>query len=90
VDYDLLVRDGSIPGGNFSGVWSQLFKTIMSSPELAGRFNVMGIFKYIARNLGAKNVDDFELKQIPQTQAQVLPDEQVAAQAQAGNIAPVA
>jgi hypothetical protein len=90
VDYDLLVRDGSVPGGNFSGVWSQLFKTIMSSPELAGRFNVMGIFKYIARNLGAKNVDDFELKQIPQTQAQVLPDEQVAAQAQAGNIAPVA
>jgi len=90
IDYDLLVRDGSVPGGNFSGVWSQLFKTIMSSPDLAGRFNVMGIFKYIARNLGAKNVDDFEIKQpIQPVQAQVVPDAAAAAAAKAGNIVPM-
>jgi hypothetical protein len=91
IDYDLLVRDGSVPGGNFSGVWSQLFKTIMSSPEMAQRFDTMRLFKYIARNMGAKNVEDFELKQQPisPVQAQVVPDEVAAAQAQAGNIVPI-
>jgi hypothetical protein len=89
VDYDLLVRDGSIPGGNFSGIWAQLFKTIMSSPEMSQRFDTMRLFKYIARNMGAKNVEDFERKELPPVNAQVVPDEQVAAQAKAGNLVPV-
>lgn len=90
VDYDLMVRDGSVPGGNYSNVWVQLFQTIMGTPELAGRFDTMRIFKHIARNAGAKNVDEFEIDQpIPPVQAQVQPDEQVAASAQAGNIVPI-
>ena len=89
VDYDLLVRDGSIPGGNFSGIWAQLFKTIMSSPEMAQRFDTMRLFKYIARNMGAKNVEDFERKEVPPVQAQVVPDEQAAAQTKAGNLVPI-
>ncbi len=48
VDYDLLIRDGSVPGGNFSEVWVQLFQTIMGSEQLAGRFDIMKIFKHIA------------------------------------------
>lgn len=88
VDYDLLVRDGSVPGGNYADVWAQLFQTIMSSEALGQRFDVMRIFKHIARNIGAKNVDDFEIKQMPQVNTQVLPDEVVEGQAQAGNIIP--
>lgn len=90
VDYDLIIRDGSVPGGNFSDVWVQLFQTIMSAPQLSNRFDIMRIFKHIARNIGAKNVEEFELKEpVPQVNAQVVPDEEVARQAQAGNIAPV-
>lgn len=88
VDYDLLIRDGSVPGGNYADVWAQLFQTIMSSEVLGQRFDVMKIFKHIARNIGAKNVDDFEIKQLPQVNAQVVPDEVAAAQAKAGNIIP--
>lgn len=89
VDYDLLIRDGSVPGGNYADVWTQLFQIIMSSEGLSNRFDVMRIFKHIARNLGAKNVDEFEVKQIPEVNANAVPDEIAAAQAAAGNVVPI-
>ena len=79
VSYDVIAHDGSVPGGNFSGSWVELFKILLSSPALQGQFNLPAIFKYIAFNLGAKNVTDFVVR----------PDEQVQQQAQAGNLAPV-
>jgi hypothetical protein len=86
VDYDLLIRDGSIPGGNFSDVWVQLFQTIAQQPALLQSFDIVRIFKHIALNSGAKNVDDFELR--PQTPAQttVAPDEQVLREVERGNL----
>src|SRR6266498_270792 len=89
VDYDLLTRDGSIPGGNFSDVWTQLFQTIGGSELLLQRFDIVRIFKYIATNLGAKNVEEFELQQQTQPQATqpvVAPDEQVQRQVDRGNL----
>ena len=76
VAYDLLVRDGSIPGGNFSDAWLQLFQTIGSNEMLLQHFDVVRIFSYIATNLGAKNVEDFA-RRAPQVQTKVMPDEVV-------------
>jgi hypothetical protein len=87
VNYDLIVRDGSIPGGNFSQSWIELFKTIGTDPELRQGFDVTRIFMYIAQQLGAKNVEDFR-RQVNQIQPQVMPDGQVAQQVQAGNMIP--
>jgi len=91
VDYDLIVRDGSIPGGNFSDAWIQLFQSIAGNEQLLQRFDIVRIFKYIATQLGAKNVDEFEIKQQPPPQIApvVAPDETVQQQAQAGNIVPL-
>lgn len=89
VDYDLLVRDGSIPGGNFNDAWIQLFQTIGSNEMLMQEFDTVKIFKYIAQNLGAKNVEDFARKQPMMMQPQVMPDERVAAQVEAGNMVPM-
>ena len=86
ISYDLLVRDGSIPGGNFSDQWIQLYKIIVENPALAQRFDLFRYFEYIAVNLGAKNIDDFRAKP---TQMSTMPDEQVAAQVQQGNMIPV-
>lgn len=86
IDYNVRVRDGSIPGGNFSQSWIQLYQIITANPELAQKFDTMRIFKHIATNLGAKNVDQFERQQMPNARA--VPDEEVAAQVQAGNFAP--
>ena len=88
VNYDLIVRDGSIPGGNFSGAWIDLFKIIGTTPELMGQFDVTRIFMYIAHQLGAKNVEDFK-RNVDQMQTVVRPDDEVARQAQAGNLMPI-
>jgi hypothetical protein len=87
IDYDVSVRDGSVPGGNFSEAWLKLFETISGSPLIAPQFDIFRLFTHIAQSLGAKNIDEFKAKQ-ENIQPQVLPDEQVAQQAQAGNIVP--
>lgn len=87
IDYDVSVRDGSIPGGNFSEAWLKLFEVIGKTPMLAQQFDVFRLFSHIALSLGAKNIDDFQAKQ-GAIQTQVMPDEQVQQQAQAGNIVP--
>jgi len=86
VDYDVMVRDGSVPGSNFSEVMVRMFEIIANHPELDARFDIVRIFKHIARNAGAKNVTDFERTTPP---AKVLPDETVARQAEAGNLVPI-
>lgn len=87
INYDLITRDGSIPGGNFSEAWVQLFQIIAGQPELYKSFDITRIFMYIAQQLGAKNVEDFR-RNLNQIQPQQMPDEQVLRQAEAGNIIP--
>lgn len=83
--YDVKATDGTIPGSEDAQTWSQLFQILsQSDPAIAQQFNMVGIFKHIARQLGAKNVDNFEVT------ARTMPDEQVAQQEQRGNLRPVA
>jgi len=88
VNYDLIVRDGSIPGGNFSEAWLEMFKVIGTTPELLQQFDITRIFMYIAQQLGAKNVGDFK-RSMGQVQPQTMSDQEVANQVQAGNMVPV-
>lgn len=81
VDYDVLIRDGSIPGSNYSSVWEKMFTTIAEIPELQQSFDLVRIFKHIARNNGATNVEEF-------VRVKVMPDEQVMQQADRGNLVP--
>lgn len=87
INYDLIVKDGSIPGGNFSQNWMELFKTIGTDPELKQEFDVVRIFTYIAQQLGAKNVEDFR-RNMGRIQSTTMPDQQVQQQVQAGNLVP--
>lgn len=86
--YNIKARDGSIPGGNFSEHWIQLYQIIAANPELAQRFDVVRIFTHIARNLGAKNVNDF-VREGGGINPQILPDETVEEEAKKGNIIPL-
>jgi hypothetical protein len=88
VAYDLIIKDGSVMGGENPQVWAELFRTIASSPQLFQNFDVVRIFKHVARVMGAKDVNEFVLKAGP-VQAQLMGDQQVASQAQAGNLVPV-
>lgn len=84
VNYDVVVKDGSIPGGNFSEVWIRLFETVMKFPELAQEFDSFRIFSHIARNSGAKNVEEFR-----RIKTEVMDNEDVLRGADKGNIVPI-
>ena len=88
INFNVLVRDGSVPGGNHAQIWNQLFQTVTSNEQLAQNFDVVRIFTHIARNLGAKNVNDF-IRKGGNIQPSIQPDAQVQQQVQAGNLRPI-
>lgn len=88
INYDLIVRDGSIPGGNFSDAWIEMFKIIATNQPLMAEFDITRIFMYIAQQLGAKNVEDFK-RNLDQTQTKVIPDEEALTEADKGNLIPM-
>lgn len=88
VDYDLKVRDGSIPGGNFSQAWINLYKVISATPELMKELDTVRIFFHIARGLGAKNVEDFR-RNTGRIQPVVKSNEVVAREVEKGNLVAV-
>jgi len=88
INYNVLVRDGSIPGGNYTDAWVQLYQILGSNPQLAQNFDMVRIFTHIARNMGAKDVNDF-VRRGGNIQPQTMPNEQVAQQVQAGNLIPM-
>lgn len=81
VDYDLIVRDGSVPGGNFSRVWIDMFKVLAEHPELQNKFDTVRIFKHIAVNSGAKDVEQF-------VRTTSMADEEIVNQVDKGNLVP--
>jgi hypothetical protein len=95
VAYDVIVKDGSMPGGNFADTWVQMLPQIMQDPEMRQKMDIPRIVKHIMRSLGAKDVNQFDKKQAqlpqqaPQINAQVQPDEEVMKQLQAGNVVPM-
>jgi hypothetical protein len=87
IENELIPRDGSIPGGNFIDSWIDMFKIIAPDPELRQNFDIVKIFMFIAQQTGAKNIEEFK-RQISQAQTQVMSDQDVANQVQAGNMIP--
>lgn len=88
INYDVFVRDGSVPGGNFADVWVQMFKIISDSPELIQEFDTVRIFKHIARNLGAKNVNDF-VRQGGGSNTSLASPSNIEGQVDRGNLVPI-
>lgn len=88
IEYDVFVRDGSIPGSNFSEAWLQLYGILAQSPELMQQFDMVRIFMHIARSMGAKNVEEFK-RQPGEVQPTVMSDEAVGREAERGNLVPL-
>lgn len=85
VDYDVVASDGSLPNSGDPALWKDLLQVITTNDALVGQFDVVNIFKHVARLMGAKNINDFVQRPV---NAQVLPDEQVAREAEKGNLVP--
>jgi hypothetical protein len=57
--------------------------------ELVGRSDVMGIFQHWARIAGAGDLNEFIQQGGANVQPQVMPDQQLQQQVQAGNMVPM-
>jgi hypothetical protein len=75
--------DGTLPVDRFAqaNLWREFLRDIGSAPELAQGYDVKKIIAHMMQLAGAKNIKQFEI--------QVTPDQQVAEQAQAGNLVPI-
>lgn len=84
IDFDIAVNpEGQ---GQATQFWIQMFDTIAKTPELYQLIDVGRVFRYVASQLGAKNVDNFLRAPIQPVGA---PTTDVMAQAQAGNMVPI-
>ena len=88
IDYDVIPHDGSSPGGEPADLWIQLYQIMSQNPIVSQQFDMTRVFKHIARQLGAKNVDDFTIKSGQANPAQVMPDESVLKAVDKGNLIP--
>ena len=80
VNYDLVMKDGSIPGGGGSDILMHMFGMLAEHPELSQRFDITRIGLQLLREGGAKNSEYF---------LRVMNDEQVAKEAGKGNLFPM-
>lgn len=87
VPFDVVPHDGTIPGKGNVRSWSEVMQVISQSPQLSQELDITRVFMHWARLAGAKDAYAFRRAQ-PSVQPQVMPDEQVERQVQAGNFVP--
>jgi len=87
LDYDVVPHDGTIPGNEDPQIWAQVLQTVSSSEQLTGELDVVRLFRHLARQMGAKNINDF-IKRRP-VQANVMQPEQIEQGVQDGNLVPL-
>ena len=87
IDYDVVIHDGSSPGGEPPDLWVQLYQIMSQNPQVGAQFDMVRVFKHVARQLGAKNVDDFQLKG-NEVQPNIIPDEKALKEVERGNLLP--
>lgn len=92
--YDMVPVDGTLPVDRMAQVnmWMQIMQGLRSMPQVFAQYDAGKIFAHVAMLGGVKNVDQFKLPQLMGPQGinpQVMPDDQLQNEAQAGNIVPI-
>ena len=97
-DFHFPLNDGTLPIDRTStiDVWKEIFLGVAQDPILRQRYNLDGIFEYVAGLSGAQSISKFRMQQNaggqpggqqqPQPPVQFMPDQQVAELADKGQI----
>lgn len=90
-NFDFPVRDVTMPlkPSDNAQVWADVFEASVRNPLITQRIDIFWVFKQLCESLGIKNIDDARIDQMGMPAFQVMPDQQLANQAQAGNIVPM-
>ncbi len=86
IKYNIVTHDATLPTSGDPQAWMAMLQVISSNPALLQTFDVTRIFEHWARISGAKNLHRFKRRDI---QANVMEDEEVMRQKEAGNIVPM-
>lgn len=91
INVDVIIKDGSVNNGEYAESWTQLFQIMAQQPMLFQNFDMVRIFKHIARLMGAKDVNDFVLQhgQVPIINTQTQEQGAIDSQVQQGNLVPI-
>lgn len=81
--FDYIPVDGTLPVDRFAqaNLWREFIRDIGANPEMAQGYDMKAIIAHMMQLSGAKNIKRFEIE--------VVPDEQLADQVQAGNSVPI-
>lgn len=81
--YDFVPVDGTMPIDRLAqaNLWQQILSQIQVNPVISQKYDMGRIFEWIAQLAGLKNIQQFRID--------LIPDEEAAIQAQAGNIIPL-
>lgn len=79
--YDYEVVDGTLPVDRFAqaNLWQMLMGQLQNYPQIMAQYDIAKIFAWVANLAGIKNMSQFR----------IVPDQQMAQQAQAGNSVPI-
>lgn len=95
IAFDTVRVDGAMPGQENAQAWTSIIERMLSVPEIAlqvfSRFDGFAALMHWARINGARNLGEFQAQNPGAAQGfDYMPDQQVAQQAQAGNIVSLA
>lgn len=79
--YDYETVDGTLPVDRFAqaNLWQMIMQQMVNYPQIMATYDMAKIFAWVANLAGIKNLAQFRL----------VPDQQLLAQAQAGNVVPI-
>jgi hypothetical protein len=91
VDYDVVVKDGSTSVGGDTEGWIEIFRIMSQQPQMYTNFDMVRIFKHIARIMGAKDINEFVLQEgpVPPVQMSVNSTQNIEQGVQQGNMVPI-
>lgn len=92
IDFDVVINGNGPDSQTEANFWVQMFDIIAKQPELYQLIDVGRVFRFVATQLGASNVDNFlraPASPMMGAQPMIAPTDAVMAQAQAGNMVPV-
>lgn len=88
INYDIVTSDGTVQSGDFAEVWQNIFNTVAANPDVGRGFDVVRIFKHLARITGAKNINEF-VRKGGSMDIKTAQDSEIEAEVQKGNMIPV-
>jgi len=62
INYDVVIHDGTVDVGERADAWTMIYQVLAGNPSVGAGFDMVRIFKHLARMMGAKNVNEFVQK----------------------------